>query len=141
MEARGRANVGTEAAVAMRDAAELLSVHFCSLIASFSLLLYHLLAPGGLLGSPRLAFSLVSLATSLGALLAPFLFLCPVELRFSPVKPFRHYLANAGLLTPQQQQQHSRTKRRRVPDAVSPTAATALLLRVCVWCVCVWVIN
>lgn len=75
----------------MEDARDLLSVHLCSLLAPVSMFLLHLLTPGGLLSSPLLLLSLLSLANSLLALVAPVIFF-PLELRFSPVKPFRHHV-------------------------------------------------
>ena len=73
----------------MKDAEELLSVHLCSLLAPAFLFSLNLLIPGGFVGSPQLVFSLLSLLLTLAALLGPFLFLCQLDLRFSP---FRHYV-------------------------------------------------
>ena len=98
----------------MKDAQELYSVHLSSLLSPASLLLFHLLLPGGFVGSSQLAFSLLSLLLTVVALLAPFLFLCPVELRFSPVKPFRHYVKVS-----------LQSKRYQIPEMVS--AALALM--------------
>ena len=104
----------------MEDAREILSVHLSSFLTPASLLLFHLLSPGGFLGTPLFALSLLSLAASLAALLAPFLFLSPVPLEPSspgPVKPFRHYVY-----------EHKDTKRHGTPDGVSPTPVS-----VCTW--------
>ena len=76
----------------MKDAQELLSVHLCSLLAPASVFLLHVLLPEGFVGSPLLSLSLLSLLLTLVALLAPFLFLSALDLQFSPVKPFRHYV-------------------------------------------------
>lgn len=76
----------------MKDAQELLSVHLCSLLAPVSVFLLHVMLPGGFVGSPLVALSLLSLLSTLVALLAPFLFLSALDLQFSPVKPFRHYV-------------------------------------------------
>ena len=115
----------------MEDVQKLLSVHLCSLLAPVSLFLLNLL-PGGLLGSPQLVLSLLSLTTILAALLAPPLdFLCPLALPFSPVKPFQHYV-NAQLSSPQ----HGKTKRQRTPDVVS--ASVCVFVENVSVCVFVW---
>ena len=64
----------------MTNAEELFPVHLCSLLAPAALLLLHVVLPGGFVGSPVLAFSLLSLLTTLAALLAPFLFPPPHDL-------------------------------------------------------------
>jgi phosphatidylinositol glycan class F len=92
----------------MEDAREILSVHLSSFLTPASLLLFHLLSPGGFLGTPLLALSLLSLAASLAAVLAPSLFLSPVPLEPhspGPVKLFRHYVY-----------EHKDTKRHPIQD-------------------------
>lgn len=76
----------------MKDAQELFSVHLCSLLAPASLWLLHVMLPGGFVGSPLVALCLLSLLLTLVSLLAPFVFLSALDLQFSPVKPFRHYI-------------------------------------------------
>lgn len=49
---------------------DLVSVHLCSLLAPAGLFLLHIVLPGGFVGSPLLAFSLLSLLLSAATLLA-----------------------------------------------------------------------
>ena len=54
----------------MEHPLDLVLVHLCSLLAPVGLLLLHAVLPGGFVGSPLLAFSLLSLLLSAATLLA-----------------------------------------------------------------------